>query len=76
MSAHVEGTIVQSTTFGVLVKYEYAPRDAQDERPWRALDVPAILIMLVGDENDEVRFGDDGIRKSIDDGELIIIHTP
>ncbi len=72
MSTYVEGTIVQSTK-NEDVKYEYAPRDAQDERPWRALDVPAILIMLMGDENDEIRFGDDEIQESIDEGELILI---
>lgn len=75
MSAHVEGTIIQSTAVEA-VKYEYAPRDAQDDRPWRAIDVPAILIMLMGDENDEVRFHVEDIQEGIDAGELIIIHTP
>ena len=75
MSAHVEGTIVQSTEIDA-AKYEYAPRDAQDDRPWRAIDVPAILIMLMGDENDEVRFNAEDIQESIDDGELVVIHTP
>ncbi len=75
MSAHVEGTIIQSTEVEA-VKYEYAPRDAQDDRPWRAIDVPAILIMLMGDENDEVRFNAEDIQESIDNGELVVIHTP
>ena len=75
MSAHVEGTIVQSTVIAAM-KYEYAPRDAQDDRPWRAVDVPAILIMLIGDENNEVRFNAEDIQESIDEGELVIIHTP
>ena len=75
MSTYAEGTIVQSTEIAT-VKYEYAPRDAQDDRPWRAIDVPAILIMLMGDENDEVRFNAEDIQESIDNGELIIIHTP
>lgn len=75
MSAHVEGTIIQSTEVEA-VKYEYAPRDAQDDRPWRAIDVPPILLLLMGDENNEVRFNVEDIQESIDDGELIIIHTP
>ena len=75
MSAHVEGTIVQSNIVES-VKYEYAPRDAQDDRPWRAVDVPAILIMLMGDENNEVRFADDDIQENIDVGELEVIYTP
>ena len=75
MSAHVEGTIIQSTVVEA-VKYEYAPRDAQDDRPWRAIDVPEILLLLVGDENKEVRFHVEDIQEGIDDGELIIIHTP
>ena len=75
MSTHVEGTIVQSTEIAA-VKYEYAPRDAQDDRPWRAIDVPEILLLLVGDENKEVRFHVEDIQEGIDDGELIIIHTP
>ena len=75
MSAHVEGTIIQSTVVEA-VKYEYAPRDAQDDRPWRAIDVPAIIILLMGDENNEVRFNTEDIQESIDAGELIIIHTP
>ena len=73
MSTYVDGTIVQSTEVEA-VKYEYAPRDEQDDRPWRAIDVPAILIMLMGDENNEVRFNAEYIQESIDDGELIIIH--
>lgn len=75
MSAHVEGTIVQNTEIAS-VKYEYAPRDAQDDRPWRAIDVPEILLLLVGDENKEVRFHVEDIQERIDNGELIIIHTP
>lgn len=75
MSAYVEGTIVQSNIVES-VKYEYAPRDAQDDRPWRAIDVPEILIMLIGDENDEIRFADDDIQEPIEDGELVVIHTP
>ena len=75
MSAHVEGTIVQNTEIAS-VKYEYAPRDAQDDRPWRAIDVPEILLLLVGDENKEVRFHVEDIQEDIDNGELIIIHTP
>ena len=75
MSAHVEGTIVQNTEIDS-VKYEYAPRDAQDDRPWRAIDVPEILLLLVGDENKEVRFHVEDIQEGIDNGELIIIHTP
>ncbi len=75
MSAHVEGTIIQSTENGA-VKYEYAPRDTQDDRPWRAIDVPPILLLLMGDENNEVRFNVEDIQKSIDDGRRIIIHTP
>lgn len=75
MSTYAEGTIVQSTETAT-VKYEYAPRDAQDDRPWRAIDVPAIIILLMGDENNEVRFNTEDIQESIDDGELIIIHTP
>ena len=75
MSAHVEGTIVQNTEIAS-VKYEYAPRDAQDDRPWRAIDVPEIIILLMGDENKEVRFNAEDIQENIDDGELIIIHTP
>lgn len=58
------------------MKYEYAPRDAQDDRPWRAIDVPEIIILLMGDENKEVRFNAEDIQENIDDGELIIIHTP
>ena len=75
MSAHVEGTIIQSTV-AEAVKYEYAPRDAQDDRPWRAIDVPEILLLLAGDENKEVRFHVEDIQEGIDNGELIIIHTP
>ena len=75
MSTHVEGTIIQSTE-AEEVKYEYAPRDAQDDRPWRAIDVPEILLLLVGDENKEVRFHVEDIQEGIDNGELIIIHTP
>lgn len=75
MSAHVEGTIVQSTEIAA-VKYEYAPRTANDVRPWRAVDVPPILLLLMGDENNEVRFNVVDIQESIDDGELIITHTP
>ena len=75
MSAHVEGTIVQNTEIAS-VKYEYAPRDAHDDRPWRAIDVPEILLLLVGDENKEVRFHVEDIQEGIDNGELIIIHTP
>ena len=75
MSTHVEGTIVQSTEVKE-VKYEYAPRTSHDDRPWRAVDVPAILILLMGDENNEVRFNAEDIQESIDDGELITIHIP
>ena len=75
MSTHVEGTIVQSTEVEE-VRYEYAPRDAQDDRPWRAVDVPEILLLLVGDENKEVRFHVEDIQEGIDNGELIIIHKP
>ena len=75
MSTYAEGTIVQSTEIAA-VKYEYAPRDAQDDRPWRAVDVPEILLLLMGDENKEVRFNAEDIQENIDDGELIIIHTP
>lgn len=75
MSTHVEGTIIQSTEVEE-VKYEYAPRDAQDDRPWLAIDVPEILLLLVGDENKEVRFHVEDIQEGIDNGELIIIHTP
>lgn len=75
MSTYAEGTIVQSTEIAT-VKYEYAPRDAQDDRPWRAIDVPAMIILLMGDENNEVRFNTEEIQESIDAGELIIIHTP
>lgn len=75
MSAHVEGTIIQNTEIAS-VKYEYAPRDAQDDRSWRAIDVPEILLLLVGDENKEVRFNAEDIQEGIDNGELIIIHTP
>lgn len=75
MSTYAEGTIVQSTEIAT-VKYEYAPRDAQDDRPWRAIDVPEILLLLMGDENKEVRFYVEDIQEGIDNGELIIIHTP
>ena len=75
MSTYAEGTIVQSTEIAA-VKYEYAPRDAQDDRPWRAVDVPEILIFLMGDENNDVRFGTDDIQENIEDGELVVIHTP
>ena len=75
MGKYAVGTVVQSTEIAA-VKYEYAPRDAQDDRPWRAVDVPAILIMLMGDENDEVRFNAEDIQENIEDGELVVIHTP
>ena len=75
MSTYAEGTIVQHTV-AEAVKYEYAPRDAQDDRAWRAVDVPAILVMLMGDENDEVRFDDEDIQGSIDNGDLEVIYTP
>lgn len=75
MGKYAVGTVVQSNIVES-VKYEYAPRDAQDDRPWRAVDVPAILIMLMGDENDEVRFADDDIQENIDSGELEVIYTP
>ena len=75
MSTYAEGTIVQSTEIAT-VKYECAPRDAQDDQPWRAIDVPEILILLMGDENNEIRFNAEDIQEGIDNGELIIIHTP
>ena len=75
MSTYAEGTIVQSTETAT-VKYEYAPRDAQDDRPWRAIDVPEILLLLVGDENNEVRFTAEAMQESIDAGEMITIYTP
>ena len=75
MSTYAVGTVVQSTEIAA-VKYEYAPRTAHDDRPWRAIDVPAILIMLIGDENYEVRFNAEDIQEGIDEGELITIHTP
>lgn len=75
MSKYAAGTVVQSVTLEA-VKYEFAPRDAQDDRPWRAVDVPAILIMMMGDENNEVRFTAEDINESIEDGELVVIHTP
>ena len=75
MSTYAEGTIVQSTEIAA-VKHEYAPRDAQDDRPWRAVDVPPILLLLMGDENKEIRFGADDIQEGIDDGELVVIYTP
>ena len=75
MGKYAVGTVVQSTEI-TTVKYEYAPRDSQDDRPWRAIDVPAIIILLMGDENNEVRFNTEDIQESIDAGELIIIHTP
>lgn len=75
MSTYAEGTIAQSTEIAT-VKYEYAPRDAQDDRPWRATDVPEILLLLMGDENKEVRFNAEDIQEGIDDGELVVIHTP
>ena len=75
MSEYAVGTIVQNTIVGE-AKYEYDPREAQDERPWKAIDVPPILLMLMGDENKEVRFDIDDIQESIDDGELVVIHIP
>ena len=75
MSEHAVGTVVQSTIIDA-VKYEFAPRDAQDDRPWKAIDVPPILILLMGDENNEIRFAADDIQENIDDGELVVIHTP
>ena len=75
MSTYAEGTIVQSTVVET-VKYQYAPRDAKDDRAWRAVDVPPILLLLMGDENNEVRFNAEDIQESIDDGELITIHIP
>lgn len=75
MGAHAEGTIIQSTLVEA-VKYEYAPRSAHDDRPWRAVDVPEILILLMGDEDNEVRFKVDDIQEHIDDGELITIYIP
>ena len=75
MSVHVEGTIVQSTVVES-VKYQYAPRDAQDDRPWLAIYVPAILTMLMGDENNEIRFNGDDIQENIDTGKLEVIYTP
>ena len=75
MGKYAVGTVVQSTEIAA-VKYEYAPRDAQDDRPWRAIDVPAIIILLMGDENNEVRFNTEDIQESIDNGELVVIHTP
>ena len=75
MSAHVEGTIIQSTEVEA-VKYEYAPRTAHDDRPWRAIDVPPILFLLMGDENNEVRFNAEDIQERIGDSELITIHIP
>ena len=75
MSTYAEGTIVRSTAVEE-VKYEYAPREAHDERAWRAIDVPQTLILLMGDENGEIRFYVEDIQESIDDGNLIIIHTP
>ena len=60
MGKYAVGTIVQSTEI-TAVKYQYAPRDAQDDRPWLAIYVPAILTMLMGDENNEVRFNGDDI---------------
>ena len=75
MSTYVEGTIIQSTVVEA-AKYEYAPRDAQDDRPWRAIDVPEILLLLVGDENKEVRFNAEDIQEGIEDGDMVVIHTP
>lgn len=75
MSAHVEGTIVQNTKIAA-VKYEYAPRTANDDRPWRAIDVPPLIQLLVGVEGDGVRFNAEDIQESIDAGGLIIIHIP
>ena len=75
MSTYVEGTIIQSTVVE-WVKYEYAPRTAHDDSPWRAIDVLPNLLLLMGDENNEVRFNVEDIQESIDDGRLIIIHTP
>ena len=75
MSTYAEGTIVQNPEIAT-VKYEYAPRDAQDDRQWRAIDVPEIIILLLGDENNEVRFNTEDIQECIDDGELVVIHTP
>lgn len=74
MSKYAVGTVVQSVIVES-VKYEFAPRDEHDDCPWRAVDAPAILTLLMGDENNEIRFTDEDISENIEEGELVVIHT-
>lgn len=75
MSKYAEGTIVQHNEVEA-VKYRLNSRTEGDERPWEAIDVPPILAMLMGDENNEVRFTDEDISEDIETGELIVIYAP
>lgn len=75
MSKYAEGTIVQHNEVDT-VKYRLNSREVGDDRPWEAIDVPPILVMLMGDENNELRFHDTDISESIEAGDLIVIYTP
>lgn len=75
MSKYAEGTIVQHNGVAA-VRYRLNPRTEGDERPWEAIDVPPILVKMVGDENNEVRFTDDSISGDIETGVLIVIYAP
>lgn len=75
MSKYAEGTIVQHN--GVeAVKYRLNPRTEGDERPWEALDVPPILVKLMGDDNSKLRFTDEGISGDIEKGVLNVVYAP
>ena len=75
MSKYAEGTIVQHNENEV-VKYHLNSRTEGDDRPWEAIDVPPILILLMGDENNEIRFTDEDISEDIESGELIVTYAP
>ena len=75
MSKYGEGTIVQHNEVEA-VKYRLNSRTEWDYRPWEAIDVPPLLALLMGDENNEVRFTDDDISEAIETGELIVIYAP
>lgn len=68
MSKYAVGTVAVRDLDGIKIEYQHAPREGKPE--WVALDVPEILVMLLGDEDGEVRFTDKDISDSIEAGEL------
>lgn len=75
MSKYAEGTTVQHKVTEA-VKYRLNSRTEEDERPWEAIDVPPLVVKLMGADNNGIRFTDEDISEGIENGGLIVIYAP